>query len=121
MRASLLLLVGASLAAHASAPAAKPKVAVPEIRVTGAVDPRVVAGLSGLIASEAARQPVQVISSADVASLHPEDKMSTRRRAGWIVGGAGLALIGTGVVFGVLAQASHNQAVALAQRPDVAS
>lgn len=212
MTCTLVFAVAALAAAPSlagpGAPAPRPRVAVPDVRAVGAFDPRLVAGLSGLVATEAARHPVQVISSADIASLLGLERQkqllgcgddscvaelsgalgadwlltsevsqvgevwllnltlldakgargatritrqvaaagalvdvvpeavraalapvlpashaasSPQRAAGWLVGAGGLALVAGGVTFGVLAQSSQREAVALAATQDVAN
>jgi hypothetical protein len=68
------LIVG--LLASAFAPEARgapkssrPKLAILETKAVGKFDPAAVAGLSSLVASEATRSPVQVVSGSDVAAL----------------------------------------------------
>ena len=60
-----LLFAGTSFAATAP----KTKVAVLEVKATGAVDPRTVEGLSSLLAAEASRFPIKVVAGGDMAAL----------------------------------------------------
>jgi hypothetical protein len=66
----LTILVVSAIAARASGgEQPPPKVAVLDLKTTGTFEPKLVLGLSNLIASEAARHPVRVISGADLTSL----------------------------------------------------
>jgi hypothetical protein len=47
----------------------RPRIAVLDVKPVGPFDPNLVAGLSPLVATEAARFPVQVLSGGDVANL----------------------------------------------------
>lgn len=64
-----LLLCAALLASSTAFAAPRLKLAVLDVRGSGAVDPKTVAGLSELAASEAASRGLEVISRADLASL----------------------------------------------------
>jgi len=63
---SVALLSGSVARAQTSAPK---KIAVLDVRAVGTFDPKQVAGLSTLIASEATRRGLRVISGADIATL----------------------------------------------------
>ncbi|MBI5544175.1 MAG: hypothetical protein HY901_09820 [Deltaproteobacteria bacterium] len=72
-----LLMAVALTGAHAAAAAKEqsiPKLAVLDVKTSGSIDPKTVQGLSVVIAAEAAKQPVRVLSTADLATLLGFDK-----------------------------------------------
>ena len=68
-----IVLIAALLALVASPAGAaeprRPKVAVLDVRATGSAEPKLVSGLSTLLATEAAKHPVQVVAGLEIASL----------------------------------------------------
>ena len=75
-RAAVAVFLGLLLAPASSALAASgPKsVAVIDVKAVGAFDPSTIAGLSSLIASEAARFEARVVAGADIAALMSFDR-----------------------------------------------
>ena len=64
----IAILTLAALSATAE-PAARPKLAVLDVRAVGRFEEKIAAGLSSLVASEAARYPLTVIAGLDVATI----------------------------------------------------